>query len=43
MKQKDDITLTFVREGKPKKLLSFFKEKGYNVNEYEKGIDCWGL
>ena len=34
----DDITLTFVQEGKPKKLLSFFKEKGYNVNEYEKGI-----
>ena len=34
----DDITLTFVREGKPKKLLSFFKEKGYNVSEYEKGI-----
>ena len=27
-----------VREGKPKKLLSFFKEKGYNVSEYEKGI-----
>ena len=38
MKQKDDVTLTFVREGKPKKLLSFFKEKGYNVSEYEKGI-----
>ena len=34
----EDITITFVREGKPKKLLSFFKEKGYNITEYEKGI-----
>ncbi len=34
----DDITITFVREGKPKKLLSFFKGKGYNIIEYEKGI-----
>ena len=34
----DDITITFVREGKPKKLLSFFKNKGYNISEYEKGI-----
>ncbi len=34
----DDVTITFVREGRPKKLLSFFNEKGYNITEYEKGI-----
>lgn len=34
----EDITISFVREGKPKKLITFFKENGHSVIEYEKGI-----
>ena len=32
----EDITISFVREGKPKKLISFFQEKGHRIIEYEK-------
>ena len=34
----DDITISFVREVKPEKLLSYFKQQEFNVTEYEKGI-----
>lgn len=34
----EDITVSFVREGKPHKLMSFFKMNGHQVIEYEKGI-----
>ena len=34
----EDITVSFVREGKPHKLMSYFKNNGYQITEYEKGI-----
>ena len=34
----EDITISFVREGKPKNLLMFFREQGFRIKEYEKGI-----
>ena len=34
----EDITVSFVREGKPHKLMSYFKKNGHQVTEYEKGI-----
>ena len=34
----DDITLTFVREGKPRELLKWFEKNNYEVREKYKGI-----
>ena len=34
----EDITVSFVREGKPHKLISYFKKNGYQVTGYENGI-----
>ncbi|MCR5701712.1 MAG: hypothetical protein K6G76_06185 [Lachnospiraceae bacterium] len=34
----EDITVSFVREGKPEKLLEYFAQNDYNVTQYEAGI-----
>ena len=34
----DEVTLTFIRERKPVKLIKNFKEMGFRITEYESGI-----
>ncbi|MBR1597632.1 MAG: hypothetical protein IJ661_01815 [Lachnospiraceae bacterium] len=34
----EDITVSFVREGFPRKLMSYFKSNGFEISDYENGI-----
>ena len=34
----EDITISFVRDGKPEKLIAYFEEHGFYVNVYDAGI-----
>ena len=34
----DEITLTFIRDGKPKKLLRYLQQDGFHIEVYEPGI-----
>ena len=34
----EDITISFVRYGKPEKLMTYFKERGFDISLYEEGI-----
>ena len=38
VKSLDEITLTFIRQAKPVKLMKQFKEWGFEITEYEPGI-----
>ena len=35
---REDMTLTFIREGKPIKLMNYLREQGFEITEYEQGI-----